>query len=302
MAKKSKHMTEFLSSINREVEDSGDCVDVSITIPYKWKYRIFESRDASTVSVEKYKGEENTKVKKYNIITNEMEDDLNMFDNEENIEKEYDENDSILESYDLQENEDAVDENTNEDDEFEINSDEVMDAEEKDILEEEPVDDGLQGVDAALILRLSEFVNEKKNSSNAIREIKKQYNDTLIACRDRLNRMANDGCKQFGLDFRQVNYEDAERLKALYERLSNIVANKEHVQGLSNNVKTKDENLTELLSVLSGFFSKSTASEEADIKREIENIIYKYRSAYEEFRQSERERRSMGLDVEDSFF
>lgn len=301
MAKKSKHMTEFLSSINREVEDSGDCVDVSITIPHKWKYRIFESRDASTISVEKYKGED-TKVKKYNIITNEMEDDLNMFDNEENIEKTYDENDSILESYDLQENEDVANESINEDDDFEINTDDVMDAEEKDILEEEPVDDGLQGVDAALILRLSEFVNEKKNSSNTIREIKKQYNDTLVECRDRLNRMANDGCKQFGLDFRQVNYEDAERLKALYEKLSTIVANKEHVQGLSNNVKTKDENLTELLSVLSGFFSKSTASEEADIKREIENIIYKYRSAYEEFRQSERERRSMGLDIEEGFF
>ena len=74
-SKKSKRMAQFKRELSKNAGD-GDCVDVVITIPYKWKYRVTESKTSPDLTVERYEGEVSMTSSVFNIINNKLEDEL----------------------------------------------------------------------------------------------------------------------------------------------------------------------------------------------------------------------------------
>ena len=266
-------MTRFKRELSKNAGD-GDCVDVVITIPYKWKYRITESKTSPNLTVERYEGEVSMTSSVFNIINNKLEDELMTEETKIKVENEKEYEDlGIKNSEELEEDNNKIDILDNEEE-----------SESKNPFEYEEIHTESDGIDATTILRLKDYLNFKENSLKELREIDAKKKEIFNRIKAQNEDFIKTGMTNSGMDFRDVSDTDIRELYQLYKDLETIISSKHHVQDLTKGVQVKDTNLNELLDFFSAFFMKSTASEENDIRQRIDSIIYKYTSAYEEKR------------------
>ncbi len=266
-SKKSKRMTQFKKELAKNAGD-GDAVDVLITVPYKWKYRLTESKEAKDLTVQRYVGEDFMSSSVFNIINNRLEDEL-----------------MSEEINDVKREDDISINNEN------INFDEIIDEENHNDNVYEEMSNEKTGVDESTILRLKEYLSFKETSEKEIKELDKKRESLFLSIKAQLKDHVKNGIKYSGMDFRDVEDDDIRELIQLNEDLNKIISSKKHVDNLTKGVQVKDDNLNELLEFFNGFFKKSTASEEDDIRQRIDSIIYKYKSAYEEKKADEMRKR-----------